>query len=427
MPNKKTDAALAELLTGLYTLQEDLGAKPKTSDEQKRQKAEQAGAVALGTTKKAQATGTRFLQLKHDIIETLQVIHEKMKDLSSDSGSFSVASRKDPKEVIKIQHEIRELITEVEEKHTTLEGIYKKEIRKRKSKFTAQELELQHTLVRRLGSEIEKVKGVLKGGFGSTQNDVANLNTKSLASLDESHISGGVERAEGAALNDKQQQQLEQIDARDKDFDKQIAGLGEGLTDLLTYADQMGDEVKAQSVMLDKLEERIDDAAGIQTSLNQNVKDLLDESGRGVDKLCIDVTCILMMIGFISGMFQISSLSNQQEQKDEVQSTSHHPNPTNNNPKKTPAPTTTNLDTAQTRHYLRRNSQTYRTENVRSVFGPPDTQQHWRPDAQQHREPDAQQHWRPDTQQHWRPDTQQHWGPDTQQNLGADSQQQYNH
>merc|ERR1712060_982663 len=108
-----------------------------------------------------------------------------------------------------------------------------------------------------------------------------------------------------------------------------------------------------QSVMLDKLEERIDDAAAIQTSLNQNVKDLLEESGRGMDKLCIDVTCILLMIGFISGMLQISNLKQAEEKKE---TNSHYSNNNNSNNSNN-SNNNSNSNTAQTRHYLRRNSQ----------------------------------------------------------------------
>ena len=46
------DEELTGLLTKLYTIQEDIGAKPKTSDDEKRAKAENA--AKMGSTKKAE-------------------------------------------------------------------------------------------------------------------------------------------------------------------------------------------------------------------------------------------------------------------------------------------------------------------------------------------------------------------------------------
>ena len=48
----REDEELTELLTKLYGIQEDIGAKPKTTEEEKRSKAENA--AKMGTTKKAE-------------------------------------------------------------------------------------------------------------------------------------------------------------------------------------------------------------------------------------------------------------------------------------------------------------------------------------------------------------------------------------
>lgn len=52
----RQDAELTDLLTKLYTIQEDIGAKPKTSDEEKKEKAKNV--AVMGKGKKAEKKGT---------------------------------------------------------------------------------------------------------------------------------------------------------------------------------------------------------------------------------------------------------------------------------------------------------------------------------------------------------------------------------
>ena len=57
---------LTDLLTKLYTIQEDIGAKPKTTEDEKRNKA--ANISKMGTGKKAEKKGSKFLELKSTIL-----------------------------------------------------------------------------------------------------------------------------------------------------------------------------------------------------------------------------------------------------------------------------------------------------------------------------------------------------------------------
>jgi len=71
----KQDEELNLLLTKLYAIQEAVGASEKTSDEEKRLRAQQAGALAsstiMGSTKKSKKKGSRFLELKSSIVDAL--------------------------------------------------------------------------------------------------------------------------------------------------------------------------------------------------------------------------------------------------------------------------------------------------------------------------------------------------------------------
>jgi len=176
---------LMNLLTKLYTIQEDVGAKPKTTDEEKKAKAENP--TNMGKTKKAQKRGSRFLELKSSIIERLQRIHELMREETDrNKNSFNVASSNNPKEIIARQAAIREEIRQASDDWKELDGIYKNEAKKRKSKFSQEDLELQHVLVQRLYAQIESVKESQMKGYatGAGEDLAANLNLKALAALD---------------------------------------------------------------------------------------------------------------------------------------------------------------------------------------------------------------------------------------------------
>lgn len=269
MPSKE-DVELTSLLTKLYTLQEDVGAKEKTTDEEK-QKA--AASVSMGKGRAAKKTGSRFLELKSSIVERLQTIH-KMAEAESDrvSGKTRVAKGNNPKEIIAAQSKLRDEIRLVAQDWEELDRIYKGEARKRKSRFSQEELEVQSTMVTKLKSEIDKVKEAQMKGFsrGGAADVATVLNTKALAELAATPLSsndvetgGGGGWATGgggggAPLNDDQRMQVQKLKERDQEFDEQLDRIGDGITTLGEIASMQKEEVDRQNVMLDQLGNRID-------------------------------------------------------------------------------------------------------------------------------------------------------------------------
>jgi hypothetical protein len=168
MPEAKSrqDDELTVLLTKLYSIQEEIGAKPATSEEEKKNRAENV--AVMGKGKKAAAKGSRFLELKSSIVDRLKKIHQLLKD-SKEKESAGYGGD-NAKEVIKIQADVREQIRVATEEWNEMDTIYKKEARKKKSKFTLEELEIQSELVRRLQHEIEKVKDAQMRGYAKKGN-----------------------------------------------------------------------------------------------------------------------------------------------------------------------------------------------------------------------------------------------------------------
>ena len=110
----------------------------------------------------------------------------------------------------------------------------------------------------------------------------------------------------GVAMTDDQRQQILQLEERDADFDRQLDEIGEGIQDLAEIAALQGEEVKRQSVMLDNVNNKMDRVNDRLAGVNTKMKETLEEVGRASDKLCIDIMCIVLAIGFGAVIYQFS-------------------------------------------------------------------------------------------------------------------------
>jgi len=296
MGNSKQDEELTLLLTKLYTIQEQVGAKEKSSEEEKKNRAAQAGQVTMGKGKKGKKTGSRFLELKSAIVDRLKSVHGLIEEQTA-------SKRNNPKEAIAAQAETRELIRQASDEWSELNELYKKEARKKKSKFTLEELEVQQALVMQLNQEIEKVKEAQLAGFGrgGATEQTVQLNLGTLAALDAADLSNNdgtntnawTPGTTGTAMTGSQQVQLQQIRDRDAEFDQDLDELGDGIQDLHDLALMQGEEVKRQNAMLTNTTNRIDKAYDHMDNVNTKMKDTLNEVGRSSDKLCVDIMCIV--------------------------------------------------------------------------------------------------------------------------------------
>ena len=100
-----------------------------------------------------------------------------------------------------------------------------------------------------------------------------------------------------------QRQQMLQLEERDADFDRQLDEIGEGIQDLAEIAQLQGEEVKKQSAMLDEVNANMDRVTERMEGVNKRMKETLEEVGRASDKLCVDIMCIVLAIGFGAVMY----------------------------------------------------------------------------------------------------------------------------
>jgi hypothetical protein len=183
---------------------------------------------------------------------------------------------------------------------------------------------VQQTLVQRLYSEIQKVKELSSKNYATRANGTderdqmaIEMNAKNLNVVD---LSGGM-NGNGALtqgngflgggggsgeveLTHHQSLQMQQIESRDQDFDKQLEEIGEGLQDLAEIAQLQNEEVRRQNLMLDNVGNKLDGAQEHLTNINAKIKDTLD-SVRGADKICVDIMCIVMMVGLGAVLYQL--------------------------------------------------------------------------------------------------------------------------
>jgi len=299
----KRTGEITELLTKLYTMQEDVGATPKTSDEEKKLKAQNVNQASMGKGRAAKKSGSRFLELKSTIVNRLKTVHELLKkEKERESEGFGAGNN--PKETIKAQATMREEIRQASEEWKEMNALYKKEASKKKSKFTQEELEIQATMVGKLQREIEKMKSIQAKGFArgdASENAAMDINMAGLPAVstfgDVTSGGGGgggwTAGPSGVEVTADQRMQIQQLEDRDADFDNQLDDLGEGIQDLAEIAQMQGEEVQRQNAMLDQLGKRIDKVSDKLTSVNGKMKETLEEVGRSSDKLIVDIICIV--------------------------------------------------------------------------------------------------------------------------------------
>lgn len=100
----------------------------------------------------------------------------------------------------------------------------------------------------------------------------------------------------GVEVTSGQQMQIQELQDRDADFERQLDDIGEGIHDLSEIAQVQAEEVRRQNVMLESVGKKIDDAHDHMTNVNAKMKETLNEV-RKADRICVDIMCIVMMVG----------------------------------------------------------------------------------------------------------------------------------
>eukprot|EP00816_Leptocylindrus_hargravesii_P010617 CAMPEP_0196804910 /NCGR_PEP_ID=MMETSP1362-20130617/4601_1 /TAXON_ID=163516 /ORGANISM="Leptocylindrus danicus, Strain CCMP1856" /LENGTH=302 /DNA_ID=CAMNT_0042177497 /DNA_START=48 /DNA_END=956 /DNA_ORIENTATION=- len=290
----KEDGELAGLMNKLYSIQEEVGGKEEVKTKATKNSASKDKA-------------SRFQDLKATIVDRLKTVQQLMKD-AHEKEKAMVGGFANPKEKIAAQQTMRENIRQLGEEWKELDALYKSEAKKKRSKFSKDELQAQQTLVIKLQQEIEKVKEVQRSAFRGAAGNTApsGYQTSQYAptapGMSKNNKPVGASWASSdnnaASLTNEQKEQIQELQERDQDFDRQIEAIEMGITDLAEIAELQNEEVKRQNVMLENTKNKIDAVHEKVVTVNAKLKNTLNEVARPGDKLCVDIMCIVFAVGF---------------------------------------------------------------------------------------------------------------------------------
>lgn len=206
-----------------------------------------------------------------------------------------------PKDVIATNAQIREHMRQLSEDYKELERLFLKEKNKRRSKFGPEELEVRGQMVTQMLAEIQELKEVsLAGYIRKSYPKGGGLPAGLIVPMEESEAFKGPlgNMPMQTGMTEDHRVQMQQIQQRDKEMDERyLDQIEKGVEDLRDIALRANEQVKTTNVMLENLEQKIIDVQDHLDRVNKKMKTTLDQVGRRSDKLCIDIICIIIMLG----------------------------------------------------------------------------------------------------------------------------------
>mmetsp|Transcript_347 Transcript_347/g.338 ORF Transcript_347/g.338 Transcript_347/m.338 type:complete len:287 (+) Transcript_347:118-978(+) len=285
MADENIDKDLNSLLNKLNRIQKDVGGKKKNN--------------ILGDDGKVD----QFLDIKSGMMERLQNIREQMELVQGQDRSGAHA-----KDVIIAQNTIRAELNELNDEWQQMDSLYRTEARKRKSKYSPDELRTRQLILQQLQQEIQSIKDFQKAGF------IKGYQAYTMSNMEDSELFRGGDGASSGVVSSTGKQQemtdqnrlaLQMIKEKDNQIDDEIEKIGVGIGELGELARAQRDEVKLQNQMLTSLETKVDGVHDHIANVNVRMKDTLEQA-RQSDKLCVDIICILILLGMIIVLVKIT-------------------------------------------------------------------------------------------------------------------------
>lgn len=103
----------------------------------------------------------RFLDLQAQMTEKLVNLKENFENIQR----LEKSPGSNPKELIKAQSQVRTDLASLNEDWKELDANYRKEAKKKRSKFSSEELEQRQAILTTLQSEIQRIKDIQRAGY----------------------------------------------------------------------------------------------------------------------------------------------------------------------------------------------------------------------------------------------------------------------
>jgi hypothetical protein len=301
----------------------------------------------------------RFIDLKVMMLERLKEVKDQIELVSSANQLVGG----NPRDLIAIQSQIRRDLTHLTTDWNELDSLYRAEASKRKSKLSPEEVKNRLDIVVAMQEDIETLKELQRASH------VHDYRVVKLAKFEDSEITKPANAEYNPQLThqrnknitENQRIALLRIKERDKKIDDEIELIGKGVDELGEIARTANEEVKLQSVVLgeelalisashacaysqicihrvdmciaevftyihaniltslhtlpfritESMEEKIEDVHDRMLTLNQGLRNTLDET-RKSDKICVDIFCFLLLVGMIGILIKVSEDNKEQ-------------------------------------------------------------------------------------------------------------------
>jgi len=216
---------------------------------------------------------------------------------------------------IRLKHEFNSNERKANDDWNALDALHRVELAKHNSKVASQ-LGQRTKIVQDFRKELDSLRDgmrqILNPGYQGGRRKIKKMEDSELfKGPGNDGIVGPSGYAPGRTRNnnmtEQQRQELMAVERRDKEMDEKYLGaIGENIDHLLHKAEQFGDILAEHDRALDEVEGKIGAVHERLENVNGRMKDTLQKV-RGSDKICMDVMCILAMLGLVGIVYKMTA------------------------------------------------------------------------------------------------------------------------
>jgi len=262
----------------------------------------------------------RFHEVRSQVIKRLNKIRELL-DESKDGALL-----KKPEAQILNQQAIRENFHEGDDELSNLDALFQKEAAKKRSKLTKEDLAGRKQMVQALRQNFMDLKDEHKSQYAplvhrNRATDItpfedselfqrtgkeAGSSFKNLGPKVKREAQGPNVAYQEEKISLEQQQRLDQQLQRDREQDHEyLSRIEQGVEEAQEIALTANEELKRQGVIIDALDVKLEKVTEHAENVNKKLKKVLEQV-RAADKLCLDIICIIILLGLIGLFYEMS-------------------------------------------------------------------------------------------------------------------------
>lgn len=243
-----------------------------------------------------------FLSKKADIMKILKQTRELINEKKDQPFANSL-------DRLKRDQEIRQCMKESKAVLKELQDLNYKENKKGKSKFSKKEMASRAEVVEALEDELRDLEEARKTGDGvptAPTQKILNMEDHELFRQQREPGGGGGMNYEQETITDEQRARLQQVNQTNRDIDAVVNKIGETVDILHERAGQMGEKLEETNLELEQLADQLDGVESRLNGVNEKLSDTLKELDRGEGKCCMDILCLLLLLGLLAVCVQIA-------------------------------------------------------------------------------------------------------------------------